>query len=48
MVAWPDISDAESLQLKGLFTQYRDIFAAKSDNYRWTDKVYHCKDMGEA
>jgi hypothetical protein len=34
--------------LEELLTEYGDIFAMKSDDYRWTDKVYHRIDTGEA
>jgi hypothetical protein len=27
---------------------YRDIFAMKSEDCGWTDRVYHCIDTGEA
>jgi hypothetical protein len=34
--------------LEELLTEYRDIFAVDSEDYRWTNRVYHCVDKGEA
>jgi hypothetical protein len=45
--ARPNLSNAESQELEELVTEYRDIFVMKSDDYRRTDKVYHCIDTGE-
>jgi hypothetical protein len=45
--ARPNLSDAESRELEDLLTKYRHIFAMKSDDYRQTNRVYHCIDMGE-
>lgn len=46
--ARPDLSDAESKALEELLIEYADIFAMKSDNYGWTDRLYHSIDTGEA
>jgi hypothetical protein len=44
----PNLSDAESQELDEHLTEYGDIFALDSNDYRQTDKVYHHIDMGEA
>jgi hypothetical protein len=46
--AKPNLSNAESQELEELLTEYSDIFAMDSDDYRLTDRVYHHIDMGEA
>jgi hypothetical protein len=43
-----NLSDTESQELEELLTKYRDISAMKSDDYRYTNIVYHRTDMGEA
>jgi hypothetical protein len=48
VAAKPNLSDGKSRELKELLTEYGDIFAIKSDDYGWTDKVYHHIDKGEA
>jgi hypothetical protein len=47
IAARPNLSDTESWELEKL-TEYGDIFATKSDDYRWTDKLYHRLDSGVA
>jgi hypothetical protein len=42
-----NLSDAEPRELEELLTEYRDIFAIKSDDYGRTDRLYHCIDTGE-
>jgi hypothetical protein len=34
--------------MEELLTEYRDIFVVDSDDYGWTNRVYHCVDTGEA
>jgi hypothetical protein len=34
--------------LEELLTEYEDIFAMDSDDYGWTNRVYHRTDTGEA
>jgi hypothetical protein len=46
--ATPNLRNAESRQLKKLLTEYGDIFAMKSNNYRWTNTMNHCTDRGVA
>jgi hypothetical protein len=46
--AGPNLSDAESRELEDFVTEYGVIFAMKSDDYRWADRVYHHIDTGEA
>jgi hypothetical protein len=36
-----NLSDTESRELQELLTEYGDIFAVKSNNYRHTDRMYH-------
>jgi hypothetical protein len=45
--ATTNLSDAESQELEELLTKYGDIFGMKSDDYGWTNKVYHCIHMVE-
>jgi hypothetical protein len=42
-----DVIAAARPEFKEL-TEYRDIFAMKSEDCGWTDRVYHRIDMGEA
>jgi hypothetical protein len=42
-----NLSDAESRELEELLTEYRHIFAMKSDNYGQTIRVYHRIDTGD-
>jgi hypothetical protein len=46
--ARPNLGNAESQELEELLTEYGDIFAMKGDDYRWTNRVYHHIDKGEA
>jgi hypothetical protein len=48
VAARTNLSDAESQELEEHLNEYRDIFAMKSDGCGWTDRVYHCIDMGKA
>jgi hypothetical protein len=43
-----NLNDAESRELEELFTECGDIFTMKSNDYRWTNGVYHCIDAEEA
>jgi hypothetical protein len=45
--ARPHLSDAESLELAELLTDYGDIFTMQSDDYGRTDRVYHRMDTGK-
>jgi hypothetical protein len=45
--ARPAPSDNETRELEELITEYRDIFATKSSDYRRTDRVYHHINTGE-
>jgi hypothetical protein len=47
-VARPNLSDAESRELEELLIEHRGIFATKSNDCGWTDRVYHHMDTGEA
>jgi cytochrome c peroxidase len=47
-VTKPNLSDAESWDLEDILTEYGDIFAVDSDDYRRTNRVYHHVNMGEA
>jgi hypothetical protein len=40
--ARPNLSDAEYQKLEQLLTEYGDIFAKKTSDYKWTERVYHC------
>jgi hypothetical protein len=42
----PNLSDAESPDSEHLLTEYKTS-AMKSDDYKWTDRVYHHTDMDE-
>jgi hypothetical protein len=46
--AKPDVSDAESRELEELLTEYRYIFAVKSNDYGRTNRVYYHIDTGVA
>jgi hypothetical protein len=43
-----NLNDAKSRELEDLFTKYGDIFVMNSDDYRQTDRFYHCIDKGDA
>jgi hypothetical protein len=43
-----NLNNAKSRELEDLFTKYGDIFVMNSDDYRRTDSLYHCIDMGYA
>jgi hypothetical protein len=40
--ARPHLSNREFQELEELLVEYEDIFAVDSEDYRWTNKVYHC------
>jgi hypothetical protein len=42
-----NLSDNASKELEELLTKYGNIFVMKSDDYRWTNRVYHHIDTGE-
>jgi hypothetical protein len=44
----PNLSVTEFGELEELPTKYGDIFAMKSDNYGWTNRIYHHIYKGEA
>jgi hypothetical protein len=48
VAARPNLSDAEVRELEELLTEYGDIFAMKSDDYGWIDRVYRRIDTGNA
>jgi hypothetical protein len=45
--ARPNLSNAESREMEELLTECKDIFSTKSDDCRWTDRLYHHIDTGE-
>jgi hypothetical protein len=47
-VARPHLSNGESQELEELLAKYDDIFAVDSEDHRWTNKVYHRIDTGDA
>jgi hypothetical protein len=46
--ARPHLSHGELQEFEELLADYENIFAVGSEDQRWTNKLYHRTDMGEA
>jgi hypothetical protein len=45
--AFPNLNTREALALEQFVTEFKDVFATKSGDYRRTDKVYHWDDTAD-